>query len=246
MSLGHLMRLTSQGRAVVDERFLRGEIDRLPDDPVYATPIMDHPRVEFEGLRLDVPEGTLGPQQDVTVALQLHRRLRIRRGVAVDAQMWAWLGARYFADLLRRRWTTGARLPKPARFVGRLVDHGLARLWWAAELTREDGASEREHGRAVGALLSSQYRTDRLLSMALLRHAPAMLGVLDAVGKDIRWQVLNEICHRLGLMATTYAVVAMTREEVRELVEGLYEDVIAHGEFSDAREPDRYSDRGKA
>jgi hypothetical protein len=89
----------------------------------------------------------------------------------------------------------------------------------------------------VGALLSSQYRTDRLLSMALLRHAPAILGVLDAIGDDIRWQVLNEVCRRLGLMATTYAVVGMAREEVRELVKGLYEDVIAHGEFSDAREP---------
>lgn len=237
MSLVPLKRLTNQGRAALDERFLVGEIERLPDDPVYATPITDHPRVALEGLRFDVPAGPLGPQHDVTVALQLHRRLGIRRGVAVDDRMWAWLGARHLPDLLRRRWSTGGRIPNPARFAGRLVDHGLARLWWAAELTREDGAGEGAHARAVTALLSSQYRTDRLLSMALLRHSSAMLGVLDAIGNDIRWQVLNEVCHRLGLMATTYAVVAMTRGEVRGLVGGLYEDVIAHGEFSDAREP---------
>jgi len=237
MSLVPLMRLTNQGRAALDERFLVGELERLPDDPIYATPITDHPRVDLEGLGFDVPSGPLGPQHDVMVALQLHRRFRIRRGIAVDARMWAWLGARHLPDLLRRRWTTGGRIPNPVRFTGRLVDHGLARLWWAAELTREDGAGESAHARAATALLSSQYRTDRLLSMAVLRHSSAMLGVLDAIGKDIRWQVLNEVCHRLGLMATTYAVVAMTREEVRRLVEGLYEDVLAHGEFSDAREP---------
>lgn len=61
--------------------------------------------------------------------------------------------------------------------------------------------------------------------------------MLDAIGDDIRWQVLNEVCRSLGLMATTYAVVAMTREEVRGFVGGLCRAVVECGEFSDAREP---------
>jgi hypothetical protein len=49
-----------------------------------------------------------------------------------------------------------------------------------------------------------------------------MLGVLDALGDDHRWQVTNELCRRLGLVATTYAVVATTRAEVATLASKLY------------------------
>jgi len=228
-----LHRLTNQGIAAIDPRFLAGDPPRLPDDPELATRLPGHPELQAD-LSLDVPEGPLGPEHDVSVALQLHRQLPLRRGVAVDARMWAWLGARHLADVLRRRWATEERPAHTIRFVGRLTEQGLARLWWAAELTCETGnARPRPHDRAVSALLASQYRTDRLLSMPLLRHPPAMLGMLDALGGDLRSQVTNELCRRLGLVATTYAVVAMTRPEVAALAIELHAQIVRELRVSD-------------
>jgi hypothetical protein len=63
------------------------------------------------------------------------------------------------------------------------------------------------------------------------------LGILDAIGGDLRWQVLNEICRRIGLMATTYAVYAMSRAEVQAFVYELYQAVLADGDFSSEGEP---------
>ena len=73
--------------------------------------------------------------------------------------------------------------------------------------------------------------------MGILRHPPVLLGVLDAVGDDIRWQVLNELCRRVGIMATTYAVFAMDRDEVRSLAAELYRSIVSERSYSDEEEP---------
>jgi hypothetical protein len=120
--------------------------------------------------------------------------------------------------------------------VGGLTENGLARLWWAAELTSGDDDLDES---LLASLLSSQYRTDRLLSMAILRHAPVLRGFLDAIGQDTRWQVLNAVCQRVGLLATTYAVSAMTRAQARTFVSKVHDSVVAEGSFweSPEREP---------
>lgn len=229
-----LMKLTNQGLAAIDAGFLNGTTERLPDDPAFATRIdnevVDLAAVSFE---CDKP----GPQYDPEAAVTLHRKLGIRRGVATDSKMWAWLATRHAADFLRRRWATGERTVNRNRFVGRLVDNGLSRLWWAAELTFNPGMGPKAHRQAVGQLLLSQYRTDRLLSMGLVRHPPVLLGVLDAIGDDQRWQVLNELCKRLGLLATTYAIDTMSREEAEQFVRRLYKDVVNGRDFSLEDEP---------
>ncbi|GEM_PF-6814710 len=231
------MGLTSQGLAAVDVAFLEGTPEFLPSDDNYATPIAGHAPIDLGRLHLPEPGMPLGAEDDPVIALALHRGLDIERGVATDTRMWAWLAACHLPQLLRSRWATGERAPKQARFIGRLVDHGLARLWWAAELTCTESQAPREHREALGALLMSQYRTDRLLGMSIARHPPVLLGFLDALGDDIRWQVLNQVCQRLGVMATTYAVVAMTRDETRSLVSVVYSKVLAEREFLEDTEP---------
>jgi len=232
-----LMKLTNQGMAAVDAAFLAGTPAHLPDTPSFATPIQTVEGAVFTPPSFELPEGPLGPQHDPVIALALHDQLDIRRGLATDPRMWAWIAARHAPALLRRRWSTGGRPPKRGRLVGRLVDNGLSRLWWAAELTRDRDMTPSAHSYAVSALLSSQYRTDRLLSMPLLRHPPVMLGVLDVIGEDLRWQVLNEVCRRVGLLATTYAIDTMGREEVRSFLGRIHRDVLAGRNFSSEMEP---------
>jgi hypothetical protein len=231
------MRLTSQGLSAIDAGFLEGTPEQIGDNPSFASPIAGYESIVLDGLTDGLPAGELGPRDDPQIAMALHRRLEIRRGVATDARMWAWLAARHAPGLLRRRWSTGTRAPNRNRFVGSLTENGLARLWWAAELTREQGADNETHRSGLVTLLESQYRTDRLLSTPTLRQPTILLGVLDAIGGDLRWQVLNQICRRLGLMATTYAVYAMSRAQVRNLVGGLYEAILAGGDYADDDEP---------
>ena len=177
MSQTPLMRLTNQGLAAVDAKFLAGTPERLADDPSFATPIVGH---DFDpaALRFDLPDDPPIRRHDPAIAMALH-----------------------------------------------------------AQLTREEGGSDDAHRACLQRLLDGQYKTDRLLSLSILRHAPAMLGFLDAVGDEIRWQVLNQVCRRLGLMATTYAVIAMDRAQVRALVAGLYQAVLDEGGYSDEEEP---------
>lgn len=229
-----LMRLTNQGIAAVDATFLGGAPECLREDPTFVMSLLEQAPVPHESLCVDVPGvGPLGPEDDPRVAALLHQRLPIRRAVATDTRFWAWLVACHLAPLVRRRWSVGDRPPNRKRFVGGLSEHGLARLWWAAELTTDHG---RVDVSSLAALLASQYRTDRLLSMPILRHSPVLRGFLDAIRDDIRWQVLNAVCQRVGVLATTYAVSAMTREETARFVADVYASVVATGSFSDSVE----------
>ncbi len=232
MTRVRLMRLTNQGLAAVDAAFLDGTPQRLPDDPSFAVPLREPGILSRANVSVDVPgDHRLGPEDDARVAVLLHRTLPIRRAIATDDRFWAWLAVCEYAPLLRRRWRGTERSPNRQRFVGKLTDNGLSRLWWAAELTAgADGIDEA----SLAALLSSQYRTDRLLSMATLRHAPVLKGLLDAIGDDTRWQVLNAVCQRVGVLSTTYAVPAMTRPEARAFVSRVYEGVVSEGGFARA------------
>jgi hypothetical protein len=230
MTRVRLMRLTNQGLGAVDAAFLDGTPQRLPDDPSFAVPLRDPGVLSRASVSVDVPgEHPLGPEDDARVAVIVHRALPIRRAIATDDRFWAWLAACECAPLLRRRWRGSDRSPNRQRFVGTVTDNGLARLWWAAELTADRGGIDES---SLAALLASQYRTDRLLSMATLRHAPVLKGFLDAIGDDIRWQVLNAVCQRVGVLSTTYAVPAMTREEARAFVSRVYESVVSEGAFA--------------
>ena len=224
-----LKRLTNQGLAAVDAAFLDGDPELLPEAPTHVVAVNEPGLHSRASVAIEIPGADrLGPDRDPELAVIVHRSLPIRRAVATDDRFWAWLAACRCAPLLRRRWRGAGRSPNRNRFVGKTTENGLARLWWAAELTADPGGRSDES--SLAALLSSQYRTDRLLSMPVLRQAPVLKGFLDAIGDDVRWQVLNAVCQRVGVLATTYAVPAMTRQEVRAFVSRVYEDVLSEGE----------------
>ncbi len=226
--------MTNQGLVAVDAAFLDGTPEQLPEGPNFAMPLREPGLLSRASVSVDVPGSQrLGPEDDTRVAVLLHRVMPVRRAVATDDRFWAWLAACHCAPLLRRRWRGSDRSPNRKRFVGRTTENGLARLWWAAELTADQGKVDES---SLGALLSSQYRTDRLLSMSILRHAPVLRGFLDAVGDDTRWQVLNAVCQRVGMLATTYAVAAMSQQEARVFVSGVYQSVLSDGTPVRARE----------
>ena len=206
-----LKRLTPQGLLAVNAKFI-ASTERLEDGAIYAAPIPNLAPVDQSRLELELEGRSLGPKDDPTVARLLHEQLPIRRGVATDPQFWAWLAASRLPHVLRGRWSTPDRAANRNRFVGRIVDHGLARLWWAAELTSREGRVDTKY---LSLLLGGQYRTDRILSTPILRQGHVVRALLDVLGDDVRWQVLNGLCARVGVLATTYDLAAMTESECR-------------------------------
>jgi hypothetical protein len=79
----------------------------------------------------DSPEGS-----DPWLAPRLHAALRLSRREAAERRIWSYLTVAALPDYVRWRFR-GDRAPVPVdRFLGRDSRNALARLWWAAELTR--------------------------------------------------------------------------------------------------------------
>lgn len=163
------------------------------------------------------------PALDTLIAPALHASLPLGRRVASDRHVWGWLGADPLVGLLQHRWPRGTRDETgvdeergsaATRYVGRLTEHGLGRLWWAAELTWGAGRDGYDDSRR---LLEWQYLLGRLLSSQILRSRPVMLGVLDALTGTSDWEVVNDVMRRLRALAVTVCLDAMDRAEVAAL-----------------------------
>jgi hypothetical protein len=160
------------------------------------------------------------PALDALIAPALHASLPLGRRLASDRHVWAWLGVGPLRAVLQRRWTE----PSKDRYLGSLTQHGLARLWWAAELTCAELGDPYASTRR---LVQWQYLLDRVLRSRLVRSKPVMLGVLDALAGSSDWRLINGTMQQLGALASTICLEAMDRAEVGALVGQLAEDVRA-------------------
>ena len=127
----------------------------------YTRPSAWAGRKEEENCRLSgitVPStlGSLlrgGQENDATNAHLLHQALRLTPTQAEDANLWARLAHVELWGYMQQRWRPGDDLDmkKVSLFVQRryfvaqrnsrhLMRHGVARLWWAAELTHDNGS----------------------------------------------------------------------------------------------------------
>ncbi|MEQ1508067.1 MAG: DUF6339 family protein, partial [Myxococcota bacterium] len=125
--------------------------------------------------------------------------------------------------VLRHRWPA----PSRDRYVGSIGDHGLGRLWWAAELTFADGPDPYVDTRR---LVRWQYLLHRLSSSRVVRSRTVMRGVLDVLAGTADWRLINGTIHQLGAVAATISLDALDRTEVAAVVRALSADVVARGE----------------
>lgn len=78
------------------------------------------------------------PESDSWLAPRIHAALRLYRAEAADLAMWEYLTicVTEIRDYMIWRWTNKEGKISMERVWGALRRHALARLWWAAELTR--------------------------------------------------------------------------------------------------------------
>jgi hypothetical protein len=175
-------------RAVLDPHFRTGAQEAIDAGPylVEAKDLGIGRDVPLEPLRAVVEEAMRrfrgnGTESDAWLGPRVHATLRLTRREAADRRIWAYLTAVEFPDYVRWRWRSvddpDDTVPID-RFLGEDSRNALARLWWAAELTRNG----KDYAPTEKALAVSRFAVS-WQGLDALHHRPAALAVVDFLHK---------------------------------------------------------------
>ena len=165
---------------VADEAFRTGEVPAVDASQYVVEDLGLGRRIPLVPLRAVVSEAMRrwDPRKsDPWLGPRVHATIRLTRREAADKRVWEYLTVVEFPDYVRWRWSNpddpGAPVPID-RFLGEDSKNALARLWWAAELTR-NGA---DYGPTVKALTISRFSVS-WLHLNLMHHRAAALAAVD-------------------------------------------------------------------
>jgi hypothetical protein len=143
-----------------------------------------------------------GPREasDAWLAPRLHASLRLYRSEAADPRVWLYLTAR-FAEFMIWRWGSEDDLVSQYALSTKTRDNGLARLWWAAELTRNG-----DDYSATEAAFSHQELILHLLDRNAFQNRPAALAFVRFTGPDATDREIRLAANALNHILTTRAL----------------------------------------
>ena len=131
-----------------------------------------------KAMRRSRPNST---ESDSWLGPRVHAALRLTRREAADKRIWSYLTVVEFPHYVRWRWRDPDN-PEDAvpqdRFLGEDSKNALARLWWAAELTRNGS----DYSPTVKALKISRFVVS-WQHLDALHHRPAALAVVEFLEK---------------------------------------------------------------
>lgn len=217
-----LFRLTPRGARAVLRDWLPSPESEPPLgdgalEPAGAEWLPERALARAASLRMELP--VRDPALDARFAADLYEALPISRVLARDDRIWRWLAVGPLRSWMLHRWPLNAeREPRPGRverWLGGVKVHGLARLWWAAELTR----SRQGYGDTL-RLLGNPCLLDRALGSGLARAPHVVGGLVDALG-DADRETVSRAWKALGIRAATLCIEALDRREIAELARSL-------------------------
>lgn len=164
-------------------------------DPMVV--LLEEAMVRFADKK-SVSDSWLGPR--------LHAALRLTRAEAALPGVWIWLGLGPAASYIRWRWSPKLDL---SRFVGAYYRHGLARLWWMAELFRNGP----DYAPAVAALRNADI-AQSFLRMDIAHHRPTCQAFMRVPsrrrpGDALTGREANALAKAANCAATTFVYDAM-------------------------------------
>lgn len=170
--------LTPAARVLVTEEFRRGTLPTV-DAADFVTELPLGRTVDLAPLCAVVEAAMRRSPRDSDAWLgpRLHAALRLTRREAGDKRLWEYLTVVEHPDYVRWRWRNPDRPDDPApqdRFLGEDSKNAFARLWWAAEMTRNGN----NYARTVLALGISRFSVS-WLHLILTHHRAAALAVVD-------------------------------------------------------------------
>ena len=137
---------------------------------------------------------------DVTNAPLVHEYIgELDRANASDARLWTYLAFGTFREYMEKRWPLTLNKSEPEKWKrrardrwlmhigsvtrGRLVRHGIARLWWVAHLTyifgAEDGIAKNDPYAYTKEVLKSEDRVNALFDREVGALSQVRTAVLD-------------------------------------------------------------------
>ncbi len=128
-------------RPLVNADFRRGVEPTVSAEPFLEDLNLDR-EISSEPLRsvIDEAKRRYPPERsDAWLAPRVHATIRLTRREAGDKRLWNYLTIVAFPDYVRWRFFDASKPEEPVpldRFLGEDSKNALARLWWAAELTR--------------------------------------------------------------------------------------------------------------
>lgn len=158
--------------------------------------------------------------KDVDNAPRVHEYLgEIDRANASDARLWSYLAFGTYRDYMERRWSlfevenwkgrVKDRWLLPNGFVtrGRLVRHGVARLWWVSHLTfmpaAEEGIAKDDPYAYTKEVFKSEDRLNAIFDREVGAFPSVMKAVLDhaaSIGTQASDKYLQRVMQYLTLI----------------------------------------------
>jgi hypothetical protein len=167
-------------RVVVEPLFRTGAQPNVAFDAYLIHDLGLGRAISLEPLRSVIEEAMTKPESpektDPWLAPRVHATLRLTRREAADKRLWSFLTIAAFPRYVLFRYLDEEKpeVPVPIdRFLGEDSKNAIARLWWAAELTR-NGA---DYSGTVTALSNSRFATS-WQHLDLLHHRPAALAIV--------------------------------------------------------------------
>ena len=229
MRYAHLHRLRDDGRTLVSDRFMSGELGRLSDAVVEPYLEVCDPAIELaefdavvDAMLEAFPPRT--PAMDVEAAPKLHASLSLDRRTASDPAIWRFLAVVHRPDFVRHRWefaTRATTLPRYWQLGTRPNSNVFARLWWIAELSAVNG----DYGR-TRKLLERRSLAQALFVRSFSRYEPAVVACYDGLA-DADGAVIEETLRRMNNRLSTIVVEGQSYDALLVLVEGLRAEVEA-------------------
>ena len=180
---------------------------------------------------------------DVDNAPLVHQYLgEMDRANASDARLWSYLALATYRQYMEKRWSLKKSSDDPDawkrrvkdRWIlhagsvtrGRLVRHGIARLWWVSHLTYEpkagEGIAKDDQYAYAREVFKSEDRLNALFDREVGAYPKVMRAVLDHaanLGVKATDKYLHKIMQYLTLVHGYRDVAILDLSVIRELVE---------------------------
>lgn len=162
-------------------------------------------------------------EYDSELAIALHQMLPLTRHEASRVEFWHLLAIDYCAEYIQCRWNHTKDFP--SRYTSRWSRNGIGRLWWWAELTKQDGNDPYRLTASINDQRFQLWIVDKLAAGHPILTKKLCEAFLDNYdwAKENAGQVdkfTDEIWRHINIRLATVVLDAMDEEDVTELVDG--------------------------
>lgn len=180
-------------------------------------------------------DGDKPVRHDAHNAIALHGWLRaLPPVVAADPRLWTCMTHHYFRDYMMVRWPIASTWRVKSRYLVMNTQHsglshnGIARLWWAAQLTYDP--SQDDAYEATRLLFSQQEVMQSVMEVRIGKCAAlrrAFLRCIGTHGARLKQRHIQRLTKRLNLFASVALIDALPPSDLERLVDDTAERVLS-------------------